>query len=325
MNETYSESQSVDAEVASTPDVVVDGARVSKLSQTILPDGLSLLLARPDLNDRSIVLCLEAIMLSLKKDGTAVIGDVAHRYHVRAAASQHANAADRNSGLRDRSAISGDLEHSLLPRLAHAKIIALPADGRIVPEALITIANPWLRLALLEAGADLMAMERPLPMEPAAGPKVAMKVADRKGMMDNADSRTDWSQIWFAAKRSNWRALAVVPANPNESALSAATALAEAGSLYQANELELIDSSNAEPRGVEALIANINAMTARNSQVIVAVDSPMANPAAIPIVRGMGAAILCVQLGVSSTAQAKQTMASIGKNLFIGSVTLRRN
>lgn len=342
-------------------------ARANGLGGNRLPESLAHMLARLELSDRAMVQCLEAIVLSVKKDGTAVVGDVTRRYAARSSNVRDIDALQPSTGAPlDRAALSADIARSVLPRLARAALIALPPDGAITPDALITIANPWLRLALLEAG--LMQLDRyadvvnaePIEITPATevAPSSAVTVAepvqvekvhvekaheaaDRFEDEDFAESlrpkvatphdsptggvlHDDWSQLWFAVKKFNWRTLAMVPASGEGRGVGAATALAAAGRLYQDGAVELIDASHADPMSVDRIIASIRAAVARKSQVIVALDSPITNPSTIPIARSLDVAVLAVQLGVPTMSSAKQTMNSIGRDYFIGSVSMRR-
>jgi hypothetical protein len=85
----------------------------------------------------------------------------------------------------------------------------------------------------------------------------------------------------------------------------------------------LIDATGAEPGAVGEILAGAGDAVARGAQVIIALDSPLTNPAAIPIARSADAALLTVRLGGSKITAARQTIESIGRECFIGTVALR--
>ena len=134
-----------------------------------------------------------------------------------------------------------------------------------------------------------------------------------------------WAQLWFAVHKHEWSTLAVVPADPAASPLAAARALAEAGRRYRGEGLvELIDATESEPDEMRAVAATAAAAAATGAQVIVAVRSPLAQAATIGLVRHMDAALLTVPLGEASLSRTRRAIESIGRERFIGSITIRR-
>jgi hypothetical protein len=134
-----------------------------------------------------------------------------------------------------------------------------------------------------------------------------------------------WAQLWFAVHKHEWSTLAVVPADPAASSLPSARALAEAGRRYRGEGLvELIDATESEPDEMRGIAATAAAAAATGAQVIVAVRSPLAKAATIGLVRHLDAALLAVPLGEASLSRTRRAIESIGRERFIGSITIRR-
>ena len=132
----------------------------------------------------------------------------------------------------------------------------------------------------------------------------------------------DWQQLWFNALQHPWSSLVIVPAQPNVSVLPAARTLAAVGRLYHQRPVRLIEAEGTDPAATSFVINSAKNRVAAGEQVIIAVDSPLSNPVAIPIARAADAALLLVPLGYTRLASARQTIDHIGRQHFIGSIAL---
>jgi hypothetical protein len=281
-----------------------------------LPDQVARIWDRLELRDRSMIVCLEAIVRSVRMDGTANVAEVAAHYVESQARSEQGAAV---SVVPDLDVIRAQLVDSVLPRLAASEVISLPTSGLDAPNAVIAIANPWLRLALLESG--LIQLD--------AGAENAARRADRALVRGKTGSESavppsdDWAQLWFATQRYSWTTLAIIPATPGESGLAAASALVAAGEMYAEGDVHLVDATGAAPHAVEMILAGMSGTIAPGSQLVVALDNPLTNPASIPIARQAGVALLGVRMGVTSVDDSRRTMEVVGRGYFIGSVAIR--
>jgi hypothetical protein len=294
------------------PDVMSNGS--SPASR--LPDKVARIWDRLELRDRSMIACLEAIVRSVRMDGTASVDEIASHYIESQARTEQGIAV---SVVPDLDVIRAQLVDSVLPRLAAAEVISLPGGGLDSPNAVIAIANPWLRLALLESG--LIQLD--------AGAEHSTRLAERarvrgKSGSELALSQSDeWAQVWFATQRYSWTTLAIVPATPGESGLAAASALVAAGEMYAEGEVHLIDATGAAPHAVDIILASMSGSIAPGSQLVIALDNPLSNPAAIPIARQAGVALLGVRMGASLLDESRRTLDVVGRGYFIGSVAIR--
>jgi len=301
-------------------DPVQGRARANGQAERGLPPNVAQLWDRLELSDRSMILCLEAVVRSVRMDGTATVSDVACRYVDARLNSE--SAPDGVNFMEHAPVLAQDLQREMmqqvLPDLAKAELVTLPATESLTPESAITISNAWLRLALLEAGLiqlDLTVDAAPQAIEPSMRRAFAGQSAEQL--------HDDWSQLWFAIQRYQWTTLAVLSGSPSESAMGTATMLAAAARQYLEGALELVDASNLIPSAVDHIIASMNGAAARGSQMIIALDCPLRNPASIPIARHADVSILAVRLGESALETTRRSIEVVGQHHFVGSVALR--
>ena len=141
----------------------------------------------------------------------------------------------------------------------------------------------------------------------------------------------EWAQLWFAVQQQQgqmmvaqpWNTLVLVPAVPGVSSRAAAQQLVQAARLYESRPVELVDACGATPGAVGQLVADVAERVAAGAWVIVAVDSPLVNRAAIPISNAADAALLVVPLGASTFGAARDTIGMIGRHRFVGSVAVQ--
>lgn len=139
-----------------------------------------------------------------------------------------------------------------------------------------------------------------------------------------AEVSVEWQHLWFALARRSWTALAIVPADTSFSARAAARRLVSAGEAYGATPVHLVDASSLDPKSAREAIAELERHTRAGSQCVVAVGSPITNPAAIAVARAAGAALLIVPLGVGEIRIARQTIDCIGREHFLGAISTHR-
>jgi hypothetical protein len=139
-----------------------------------------------------------------------------------------------------------------------------------------------------------------------------------------AHARDGWAQLWFAAHRYPWSTLAIVPADIGERMLGAARAFAAAGQLYEPRGVQLIEAIHAGPGAIPEVLAEANRLVHDGRKVIIVVDCPLSNPAAIAIARAVDAALLAVVLGSARLSHARRALDTIGRERFIGSVAIQK-
>ena len=136
--------------------------------------------------------------------------------------------------------------------------------------------------------------------------------------------------LWFTIQRLQWASLVVVPADANSSAEEFGRPLYEIGKLAMGDRLRLLDARDLKVDRTASLILDMaganrphNAPSRESSErVLVMVESVLAVPSAIPVALAADAAILCVELGKTSLAGARETIQILGSQRFVGCITL---
>jgi hypothetical protein len=139
--------------------------------------------------------------------------------------------------------------------------------------------------------------------------------------MRAVDMPVDWQHLWFAIARRSWSALAIVPAHPSLSSLATARRLVSVGQAYSQTRVHLVDASSSDAAATRMAIAEVERHAREGSQCVVAVASPITRPGAIAVVRAAGAALLLVPLGKTEIRVARQTIACIGREHFLGAIS----
>ena len=289
-----------------------------------LPDPVARIWDRLEIRDQSMIMCLEAIVRSVRINGTAKVSDVvAYVVETQTRSAQHGEIGGvgrERADVRHPNEIRAELIENILPRLARVELIGTPEGDLSAADATIEIANPWLRLALVESG--LIELENSTSSALTVGTRPTA-IRRNPPHLHDGTQQNDWSQLWFSIQRFSWTTLAVIPASPTETGLASASALVSAGRLYNQGAVHLIDATGAAPGSVDLIIASMSGTRPHGSQIVIALDSPLSNPAAIPLARHAGVALLSVSLGAPSLDESRRTIDSIGRRFFVGSVALQ--
>ena len=127
-------------------------------------------------------------------------------------------------------------------------------------------------------------------------------------------------RLWLALQRRTWQSLAVLAASRDVPTLEAANALARIGWWYTGRPSCVLDMRDLSLRLLEHQIRSMGAQLQGGERVFVALRSLSENPTASPLAMAADAAVLCVQLGKTDIKSAKQTLATIGRDRFIGTI-----
>ena len=137
-------------------------------------------------------------------------------------------------------------------------------------------------------------------------------------------------QLWFAIQRLEWASLVIIPADGNSSAIDFGKPLYDVGKLAMGERLRLLDARAVKLDKTAPLILEMSGASkphAAGSQqwserVLVMIESVLSAPSAIPVALAADAAILCVELGKTSVAGARETVQILGSQRFVGCITL---
>lgn len=136
--------------------------------------------------------------------------------------------------------------------------------------------------------------------------------------------RPDCQRIWLGTQLREWRTLAIVPADEGLSAYEVASLIMALG-LHHGEPIGVADLRDVGLNRVRASLEVVDVHVGRGERVVLATSAITSNLATIALARAADAAVLCVSLGSTSLAVARETIDQIGKEHFLGSVLLHQS
>jgi hypothetical protein len=130
--------------------------------------------------------------------------------------------------------------------------------------------------------------------------------------------------LWMLlTQKEKWSSLVVVPAQPGASGLEAGRAIVSVGNRYREKPIRFIDAQGLPPGAGSRLVRDMRSHVEQGGMVVTCIDSLLTNPVGLEVALAAERALLCVPLGSTQFAEARQTLELVGKARFLGSVTLR--
>ena len=136
-------------------------------------------------------------------------------------------------------------------------------------------------------------------------------------------------QLWFSLQRREWSTLVAVPADRDSSVMDFGRPLHEVGRLAMGEKLRLIDARDVKLTRTAALIlemtgggSNRGLGAQGGERALVLIESVLSHPSGVPVALAADAALLCVELGRTSIAAARETVRIVGAHRFLGCITL---
>lgn len=137
-------------------------------------------------------------------------------------------------------------------------------------------------------------------------------------------------QLWFSLQRFDWSSLVLLPADPDTSAFELGRALHDVGRLTMGDRLRLLDGRGLKVSATAPMILDMSGAAAPvrpagvewSEKVLVVVDSVVSHPSSIPIALAADGVVLCLTLGKTPLAAARETMKLVGPQRFIGCITV---
>lgn len=139
-----------------------------------------------------------------------------------------------------------------------------------------------------------------------------------RGAPSNVDG---YVNAWFQLAQHRWTSVALVPANRASSVATLANGIAAVATSY-GDPVSVVVAPHVVPAAAHALLDELMQRTAVGSKTLVATGSPLADPALVAVARAADACVLVIGLGRTTAAEARQTMACIGIERFIGSIAV---
>jgi len=158
----------------------------------------------------------------------------------------------------------------------------------------------------------------PLPPEALAQPGEALPAPA-------APIPTELVHLWMRlTQQAQWSSLVVVPAQPGASGLELGRALVSAGSQYlRERPIRLVDAQGLPLAAASRLVSDIRSYVGQGGVIVTCIDSIISNPVGLMVAQAAERALLCVPLGATRFSEATRTLELVGKERFLGSVTLR--
>jgi hypothetical protein len=132
-------------------------------------------------------------------------------------------------------------------------------------------------------------------------------------------------QLWFSLQRREWSSLVAVPADRGMSLMDFARPLYDVGRLAMGDKLRLVDARDVKLARTAPLILEMTAGGPnRNSgeRVLVLIESVLSHPSGVALALAADAALLCVEMGRTSIAAARETLQIVGAQKFLGCIAL---
>jgi len=133
--------------------------------------------------------------------------------------------------------------------------------------------------------------------------------------------RPEWHHLWFTLQARPWSALAIVDTTSGSDGERVARMLAEVARRDAGTAVEVISAQGAGFQDLPGLLADVAESSPRDLR-LVACDTPATNPAMIPILQAVTGAVVVVRLGDATTAVLDSTIAVIGREKIIASVSI---
>ena len=154
-------------------------------------------------------------------------------------------------------------------------------------------------------------------LERAAGTALEVRRAPQEAWRD-----ADWQKLWLLLKARSWTSLAIVPGGtgaPPEFTLTIAVTLARIGVLHLGTPIHVADGTNVPLGRLEQFLEEVHRLNRDGDLVLIALPSLDESPTAAALAQKANLSLLCILLGVMSSADAKRTIDRIGRSSFLGS------
>jgi len=130
--------------------------------------------------------------------------------------------------------------------------------------------------------------------------------------------------LWLATQKRPWRSLAVVAASRGVPTIEVANTFAKLAWWYRGQPSSVADFRDLSLRLADYQLRDLGAQLQNEPvTVVIALRSIYENPTVVPVARTVEAAVLCVRLGDTKAAAARQTVEAIGRDKFLGTIVVR--
>jgi len=131
----------------------------------------------------------------------------------------------------------------------------------------------------------------------------------------------EWQRLWLRVRERSWSSLAIVPGGsgaPPDFTLTIAVTLARIGTMHLGTPVQVADATTIPLVHLTQFIEELGRLKTEGELVLIAVAPANENPTTVTLARSADCSMLCVLLEAMKTAEARNTVSSIGLVRFIG-------
>jgi hypothetical protein len=130
--------------------------------------------------------------------------------------------------------------------------------------------------------------------------------------------------MWLVLCRSQWRSMAVVPADRETSSREVVDVLDELARFFDLGTFKLVDAESASLPSATRAAEDLAHPADPALRTVFCVASPLHHAGAVPIVLAAERALLLVQVGATRLEAAHRLVELIGRERVVGCVATRR-
>jgi hypothetical protein len=133
----------------------------------------------------------------------------------------------------------------------------------------------------------------------------------------------DVNELWDSILHREWRCLGVISVDSWGKTWGVAQSLASLGN-RNGRIVTAVDAFDADLSRAASIAQQVcEAPVQRNARWVIALDAPLDNPRAIGVLASCDAAVLVLEMGVTSIPRAQRAIEAIGREQLLGAVVVR--
>jgi hypothetical protein len=136
----------------------------------------------------------------------------------------------------------------------------------------------------------------------------------------------NWQRLWLSLQARPWNVLAIVPAStggPKDLTIKVAMTLARTGMIQLPSPIHVADAIDVDLSKIAVFIEEIKQCQQVGDRIVLALAPVSENPVSELLAQHADCSLLCIMFEQMAAADAKRTIAKIGKERFIGTTIFR--
>jgi non-ribosomal peptide synthetase component E (peptide arylation enzyme) len=135
-----------------------------------------------------------------------------------------------------------------------------------------------------------------------------------------------WQRLWLSLQSRSWASLAVIPAGagaPRDFTLTVAMTLARTGIMHLGVPIQVADGTQIQLSNVAQFLEEVHRLRKAGDLILIAAAASQESPVTASLAQAADASLLCVVLEKMRWSEAKETVRTIGRDRFLGSVVFQ--